>query len=342
MITLEVLLMLSIITAGIMCCISDFRRGIIPNRLLLMFLGIGVSLSGLYYGFFAQDLFISFIWNIVIVAIVAILLFFTKSFAGGDTKMCIVLAILFPARFYFTYSGSSKTLVFAVMFAIFLGYAYLAALGIYSLLCKHTVLKTSSMKGYLKRFALLYLTVLPYVTLLGMIVQIVSEKWLPINPLFVYALCFALAMLIAKTSFFKKLYAIIPALVIVLVLSIYRKTIPISLDWKGYLLIFVTLVVQMIVSRITYQSISTEKVLKGMVLSTASSMLMQSSKMQGMPPISSENLGDRLSEVEAEKVRIWGRSLGQEVEVSIVRKIPFAIFIVLGFMAYFIIWLVLV
>ena len=75
-----------------------------------------------------------------------------------------------------------------------------------------------------------------------------------------------------------------------------------------------------------------------MILSAFSSMMMQSSKITGLPGISTEDLRNRLTEEEAESVRRWGKSAKGVSEVSIVKKIPFAIFLAMGYACYFVIW----
>lgn len=74
-----------------------------------------------------------------------------------------------------------------------------------------------------------------------------------------------------------------------------------------------------------------------MILSTTSSMLMQNSRVRGLPPISSEDLRSRLTEEQVGSIGRWASSRNISA-VMVVRKIPFAIFIFAGFLSYFIIW----
>lgn len=78
-----------------------------------------------------------------------------------------------------------------------------------------------------------------------------------------------------------------------------------------------------------------------MILSSVSTMMMSSSKVKGLPGISSESLKDRLTEDEAESVRRWGKTKNGQETVTILKKIPFALFLVLGFFVYLIIWFII-
>ena len=49
-------------------------------------------------------------------------------------------------------------------------------------------------------------------------------------------------------------------------------------------------------------------------------------------------MADRLTEEEAEAVRKWGQVKGQVLDVQIVKKVPFAIFLTLGMVAQIVVW----
>ena len=74
-----------------------------------------------------------------------------------------------------------------------------------------------------------------------------------------------------------------------------------------------------------------------MILTTASSVLMQGSRVRGLPGVSSEDLRNRLTETEIDSIKRWasGRNV---TRISIVKKIPFAFFLVIGFWLYLAAW----
>lgn len=78
-----------------------------------------------------------------------------------------------------------------------------------------------------------------------------------------------------------------------------------------------------------------------MILSTVSTIIMQSSITKGLPSISTEDLKSRLTLDEIESIKIWARATHTKT-LTIVRKIPFAIFISIGFISYFILWCILI
>ena len=71
-----------------------------------------------------------------------------------------------------------------------------------------------------------------------------------------------------------------------------------------------------------------------MILSQVSSLLMQNSRIEGLPPVSDESLDSRLTTEEAESIVRWSKTKNGLKQITIVRKIPFAVFITSGALAY--------
>lgn len=125
-----------------------------------------------------------------------------------------------------------------------------------------------------------------------------------------------------------------------LILSILLKTIPFSIHPENYVLVIVLLVCQMTIKTSLYQEVKISDLKKGMILTMGSSLLMQNSRVRGLPKISSEDLRDRLTEDEIVSINRWAKSRKIE-SLSIVKKIPFATFIACGYICYLIFWRIL-
>ena len=70
-----------------------------------------------------------------------------------------------------------------------------------------------------------------------------------------------------------------------------------------------------------------------MILSSFSSVLMQTSITPGLPGVSTENLKSRLTSEEVDSIQIWAKATHTQ-SLTVVKKIPFAIFISIGFLCY--------
>lgn len=113
--------------------------------------------------------------------------------------------------------------------------------------------------------------------------------------------------------------------------------VPFSFDPANYVFVMVLLLCQMTIRINQYEEVGIGNLKRGMILSSFSSLLMQNSRVRGLPPISTEDLKSRLTEEQVESIARWAKSRKVST-VTVIRKIPFAIFIFAGFISYFIIW----
>ena len=341
MIILEGLSLLVLICLGVYASVSDIRNGIIKNRVLAAGALYAVFADGFYYGLWGRELAVIFFVNLAVISALALVLFFTRSWAGGDCKLLFVFALLYPAGKYFTYNGQTVTLVFAVFAAFLIGYIYLIADYIFAAVHKRTHLSGDYIKMMLLSFIKAYIQVLIYLTLVHLLYMVLFASRFEVNAMLWAAADFCMAWFISSSRQLRRRTACYTALAVDIVLSMYLHIVPIGTDMKRYLFLFAVILLKIILSEQTYQTIPTGQIRSGMILSTAASMQFLSSRVKGLPQISTEDLRCRLTEEEAESIRRWEHSAAGKPQITIVRKIPFAIFISLGFLAYFMLWMVI-
>lgn len=340
MIIVETLLIVSMLLLGILTSITDTRKGRIYNKTLLIFTLIGLILDVIYYGVLARDLFISFVLNFVIIALISLTLFYTHTFAGGDCKLSLVMALLYPANKYLMYGISKATLYFALCIAIFYGYIYLLGSSLSSLIKGKTKLTKTYITSYLLSFFKSFISASGYICLVNLICIIIALKGLYINEWIIRAICMALAWYIGISDTLKKWIPVVGVYIIDFIIGLYLGFMPFSFNPENYIMVVVLLFFQMTIRTSLYEEIKITDLKKGMILSSLSSMMFQNSRVRGLPPISSEDLKSRLTEEQVNSVGRWAKSRKIET-ITIVRKIPFAIFIFGGFLSYFIIWSVI-
>lgn len=321
----------------ILCSNSDMREGIIYNKIIVVFLACAVVIDSAYYGFFVQDLLLNFILNMLVVMIVSLYLFFSHSFAGGDCKMTIVLAMLYPARCYLSYGSSSITLVFAIAFAIFAGYIFLLVRAVYAIITKKVKITYAYIKSSILNFAKSFISAMAYIALFNCMLMIFDRCGIDANVWLSRCFCLLIAWCVGRFSALKRNVIFLPVIALVVAISIILKTTPISVNPENYILVVVLLLCQMTIKSTLYEKKPVDQLKKGMILSTLSSVLMQSSITKGLPGVSTEDLKSRLSSEEIDSIVIWAKATHTE-ELTVVKKIPFGIFISIGFLSYFVIW----
>ena len=337
MIVVEILLFCGLISFGIYASISDFRTGRIANNAVIIALLYAVSLDIVYYGFFVSDTITDFLINNAIILCVISVLYFSKTWAGGDCKFCFVIALLYPARYYVALNGSIATLSILIAFSFLIGYLYLVWDAVYCLMLRRIRITKNYFLRSVTRFFLSYFSAIIYITACSFAVWFLSNKTkLELSPLLQILLYSCIAWIVSSKKELQNKYLLGLLFVVDVAICIYTKTVPISSDYKIYIVVVLLLFLQILIRLRNYETIPAEKVKARMILSIMSSMMLVQSKIPCFHDISKENLGSRLSEEQAEAIRKWG--YGTQIELTIVRKIPFAVFIVLGAISYFIMW----
>ena len=337
MIILEVLMCVCFLVLSAVTIKSDISEGLIHNRTLLAFAAAGTILDCIYYGFFLRKSGVAFLINLLVVTAICLFLFYTHSFAGGDCKLGFVMALLYPGGFYLSYGSTSCTLFFAIGFAIIYGYLYMLISAGYKIAAGKTHVTPVYIGNYLIEFVKRYIKSLIYLCGINLIVIAVELCGIYINAWIVRLLCIGIVWLIGKNNLFAKWQILLPVTALDLIGSIWLKVIPLSLSIEHYVLVGILLISQMTIKTNLYQEVEVAQLKKGMILSTLSSVRMQGSRVRGLPSVSSEDLRSRLTEMEIESIQRWAQSKNVST-VSVVRKIPFAIFLALGFASYFVLW----
>lgn len=337
MIIVEIIFIVSLISLGIITSISDVKEGRIYNKILLLYGIVGIVLDAVYYGYFARDLFWLYMLNIGILLVISLILFYTHSFAGGDCKLTLVMSILYPANYYLVYGKTAVTLFFALCLAILYGYIYLLGFSVYAIIKGSASLTREYVKEYLGAFLRSFLSATGYICIVNLIFIVIGMYGICVNEWIVRIVCMILAWIVGKESKLKKWQLVIGIYCIDIVIGLILGFIPFSFNPENYILVILLLFCQMTIRTSLYEKVKICDLKKGMILSSISSMLMQNSRVRGLPPVSSEDLRSRLTEEQVASIGRWASSRNI-MTVTVVRKIPFAMFIFAGFLSYFIIW----
>lgn len=324
---------------GTLASVSDIREGLVRNRLVGAGAVCACVLDAVYYGFFADGMFLTFLGNLAIASGAALALFFAHLWAGGDCKLMCVLAAMYPAGAYVAYAGQELTLVLVVLFAFLLGYAFLIARFVSRAVRREGPAVSRRQAGAsLLRFLKAYALALVYVAAARICIGRLLPAGAPGSVAAWIAIACAVAWAANAVKVLGRKAVWMPVLAFDVAASVLLGTVPVGTDWRAYALVLCVVLVRVLVSGQNYRSIPTGDVRKGMILATATTLRLASSRIAGLPPLSTEDLRSRLTEDEARSVRRWGESSHGEETVMIVVRIPFAIFIVLGFAAYFACW----
>ena len=334
---IEILYSFLLVTLGFVSSKSDLTEGIIYNRHLKIFAICSMVLGIIYYGYYAGDLLILFLVNLLVVSFVSLFLFYTHSFAGGDCKLAIIMASLYPANYYITYGRWPYTLTLSIAFAVIIGYLYLFLTSLKAIVAKETNITLSFIKDYFISFIKNFTIATIYISVLNMALYWFQYNGVTINQWVIRVCCLIIAWAVSHYEVLKKWNLVGFVLIMDFCLGLYLRFIPFSINPEHYIIVILLLVFQVTIQTNIYEEVKIEDLKSGMILTTFASIMMQGSRIKGLPGISSEDLKCRLTEEEVNSIKKWAEASKIE-SVSIVKKIPFAIFISLGYLSYFLIW----
>ena len=303
MIYAEALMVTILVFIGGFCSYTDIRDGIVPNKVILFGFLLGCAIHGIYLLCGAAEYYPSWLINMAIADIAAFGMFFVKMWAAGDAKLFMLLYFLTPPRIF-----DSGTLTHSVVPYIFIFVPALFWMAV------------DSMVRLIRKEARIH--------------QKISIKEIITG---------SVSVIIETTAFYcvwtclfamKRWYAVaLHAAVVIIMLIIGKWSITFP-EWQDYLLMLFVVFFQRFCAMYNYQLIPTGMVKRGMILSMETVMLFRASRVKGLPNDLSEELTARISEEEANAVRRWGKSAFGKPNIWIVRKVPFAIMIFIGFVGW--------
>lgn len=333
MIIIETILLTALLCTAGYATYIDFKTGLIPNKLLIIASLIIIPADVLYYGFFAGDLFITFILNLAVTVILALLLYGYHFWGAGDSKFIMFIVAALPARYYADSVISVPTLTITVYtFAIAFIYLIIESivLGIkqknFFAVNKKITVKTITdiVKNYVVSYAYIFLISFAEVMILNS-AQINNGYIAPLINFFIIFTIFSF-------DFFKKWYIVsLVGLADIVLYAVFFSSmenyLPSALN---ILLIAVVLIFRSLAEKYNYQVIKTSEIKSGTVLTWSAVLQFKGSRVKGLPVYTTEDFRSRISNEEADSIKRWEKSKTGKSEIMIVRKLPFAVFITIG------------
>ena len=315
---------------------TDIRNGVIENKILIGAALLCCALNAVYYTFFAREYLGAFLIDFLLLVLLSIGMYALNLWAAGDSKLLFLVVFAIPGRFYNPGSGSAPA-IYIIVFTFSIAFICLVGESILLSIRRHERLGVPSIKdvgAFLKN----YISIAIYIVAVNYLVYLLFPAFAGSNASLIAVADLLLSVVIHKYSVFFKL----PVLCTAAVLSVgivvlyglrYGYFLP---DLKVYGYIAIVVFLRSISEKYNYQTIPTASVKPGMILSLSAVLAMSSSRVAGLPRTTTEDMRSRLSPEEAAAVIRWENSKYGQHEISIVRKIPFAISITLGALTFII------
>ena len=328
MIYIDSLLISFLIIIGAYCSLCDFKKGIIPNTVIIIG-AIGTIIgNAIFFAIGGTALLPTFLLHIASAIIIAFLMYILKIWAGGDVKLFVLLSTLIPATLLKQYIPLPGIIIFVIVFA--LAFIYLIIQSVVFLIKKEQSFKTTQTFS-LVPFISCIVFIMAVQVVLSFALKSIYIKYIGV---FLF-LNIILVLLFGKMRFLHNTICIIICSVIcianIVYAIVYQRPV---FDYRSLLIVLFVIVLRWFAERYNYQEIKTKDVKQGMVLSYATVLLFSQSRVKGLPQTTSENMGSRITKEEADSIVRWADSKNGKDTIVIVRKIPFAVFIAAGYLFY--------
>lgn len=315
--------------------LSDIHRGIVSNKSIRFALVAGIISVFPYYTFYATDCLSAYVINLVIIIGVSLLLYAMGIWGAGDSKLLSVTFLIFPARLYCINNRSFGACFLLISIVFIIAFIYVlfetAFLGIKQKNLFKLQKRKFDLKGYLKGVVFFSLML---VFFNGALHAIIPGIFFDSNLL---AAIHFLVILIGSKLEEKSNWYIILAMVIAYAAMIFFRIIQINYSYSNWWIYFVVLLLVLfrsVADKYNYKSIKVSELKQGMILSIGSVLMFAKSRVKGLPTISTEDLKSRLSAEEVDSINRWAKTSNGKDTIVIVRKIPFAIFISIGYLIF--------
>lgn len=326
----EAVLITLLICMGIYVTVTDFKQGIIQNKVLLITGMLGSLANIIYYALYGKQFLTAFLLNLGVMTAISIAFYALHIWAAGDSKLLMLTIFLIPARVY--YEGNNVTATVVIMIIIFsIAYIYIICESVYWGIKEKNLLQISRFKTDIKLMIKQYIKCTCLVSMFGFTVRFVMPEFYGKNTELMMILNMIIVLLSYKLKIFDKAIPLICLNVITFVCCIITNSGTFYIDFKIYIPVLIVFLLRLFAEKYNYQTIPTNKVEKGMVMAYSTIVYFIPSTIKGLPKDkNTEDIRSRITEYEAESIRRWETSKYGQKEIVIVRKIPFAIFISMG------------
>ena len=233
---------------------------------------------------------------------------------------------LIPARFY--YKGNHVTATAVIMILIFsLAYLYIIGESVYLAIKEKNAFTKHMVKINGKQMLCQYIKCACMVTMFSTAVKLAAPQFYAFNKELMMIVNMVVVLLCCDIKFLDKPLPLICLSLLTILFIFAANAARLGVNLTIYPVVLPVLLLRFFAERYNYKTIPTADAEKGMVLSYATVVSFAPSAVKGLPTQTTEDIRSRLSEEEADSIRRWATSKYGQPTITIVRKIPFAIFI---------------
>lgn len=330
------------IILGIVSSITDFKNKKIYNKNIIL----ATIISAFTYLILCNQIEIiyikNYLINLIISVIISFLFFYFKIWAAGDAKLFLAIVLMIPYELYEVETNNVFPALYLLIIIFSIAFIYVFFETIY--LCIKDREKTKKIKELrfgkeeIKDFIIKYF--MGYFIIL--FINNITSKFFTnfrINNAGLILICNMLILIFIYRVIRKEKQSLIITFIFIMANILYYVVFGLeiySVNIKMFILVFVIMIFRIISEKYNYEEIKIEDLKPRMILSFGSVLKFYGSKVKGLPQNTTETTDSRLTDEEVESIKRWSKTKKGKETIVVVRHMPFAPFMLVGEIVFFI------
>lgn len=331
------------IVLGIVASSTDFKEKKIFNKHILVAVGISLITYIIFWKQIHIELIKSYFINLFVSILISFLFFYFKIWAAGDAKLFLAIILMIPYELYEVDNRNVFPGIYVLILMFSLAFFYVVIETIYLWIRDSKKLEkiriSNIKKEDIKNFIIQYLMGYFLILFINNITLKFFNEF-KMNNGGLLLLCNMLILLFIYRIIKSEKQMLIGNLLLLIFNILYYCIFGFEIytaNFKILFLVMVILIFRCISEKYNYEEINVEDLKARMILSYGSVLRMYSSNVKGLPKSTTETTDSRLSKEEVESIKRWSKTRRGQKTITIVRHMPFAPFICLGEIVFFII-----
>lgn len=330
------------IVLGIISAITDFKNKKIYNKNII----IAIVVSIFTYIFLWRQIEATYIKNyfinLGISIIISFLFFYFKIWAAGDAKLFLAIVMMIPYEIYEVETNNVFPSLYLLIIIFSVAFIYVAIETIYLWIrdkekkkkIKELKLEKLELREFLTKYFMGYFIILfiNNITLKFFTDFRISNSGLML-------VCNMLILIFIYRIIREEKQSMIITAIFIIANIIYYTIFGVelhSINIKIFMLVLLIMIFRSVSEKYNYEEIKVEELKPRMILSFGSVLKFYGSRVKGLPQETTETTDSRLTKEEVESIKRWSKSKKGKDTIVIVRHMPFAPFMLVGEIIFFI------
>ncbi len=330
------------IVLGIISSATDFKNKKIYNKNIIFAVIVSILVYIILWKQIEVIYIKNYLINLGISAAISFLFFYFKIWAAGDSKLFLAIVVMIPYELYEVDINNVFPALYLLIMIFSIAFIYVFLETIYLWIkdkekfkkIKELKLEKVEIKDFIIKYFMGYFIVL--------FINNITLKFFTefrINNSGLMLICNMLILIFVYRVIREEKQSLIVTFIFIVANVLYYIICGLeiySINIKILMLVLIIMIFRSISEKYNYEEIKVEDLKPRMILSFGSVLKFYSSKVKGLPQSTTETTDSRLTEEEVESIKRWSKTKKGKETIVIVRHMPFAPFMLLGEILFFI------